>query len=156
MLRLTIEGGIEMSLPVPSQDQVMAQLRIIIPALGTIITAFGVSSAQAGSYTQIALASVGPISYVIVAIWSVMANTKASQIKSVQAIATGPASDVAVSAQTALIQATGAIAQDKAIPKSEEAKNALVAATIALPEVKTIIADKKTADASPSSSVVSG
>lgn len=65
----------------PSQDQVMGQLRIIIPALGTIATAFGLSSAEAGSYTQIALASVGPISYLVVAIWSLVANSRASIMK---------------------------------------------------------------------------
>ena len=67
-----------MSIPVPSQDQVMAQLRIIIPALGTIVTAFGISSAEAGSFTQIALASVGPVSYIVTMIWSFIANTRAS------------------------------------------------------------------------------
>src|SRR5882757_5743749 len=59
----------------------MGQLRIIIPALGTIATAFGISSAEAGSYTQIALASIGPISYVVVAIWSLIANSRASIMK---------------------------------------------------------------------------
>ena len=59
----------------------MGQLRIIIPALGTIATAFGISSTQAGSFTQIALASVGPISYVIVAIWSLIANSRESIMK---------------------------------------------------------------------------
>ena len=59
----------------------MGQLRIIIPALGTIATAFGISAAQAGSYTQIALASIGPISYVVVAIWSLVANSRASIMK---------------------------------------------------------------------------
>jgi hypothetical protein len=63
---------------IPSQDQVMGQLRVIIPALGTIVTALGVSQADAGSYTQIALASVGPIAYVIVAVWSAIANSRAS------------------------------------------------------------------------------
>ena len=63
---------------IPSQDQVMGQLRIIIPALGTIVTAFGISSAQAGSWTQLALGIVGPMSYVIVAIWSLIANSRAS------------------------------------------------------------------------------
>ena len=62
----------------PSQDQVMGQLRIIIPALGTIATAFGISGTQAGSATQIALEMVGPISYVVVAIWSLIANSRAS------------------------------------------------------------------------------
>jgi hypothetical protein len=67
---------------VPSQDQVMAQLRIIIPALGTIVTALGVSQAETGSIIQIAMASVGPISYVVVAAWSLIANTRASIMKS--------------------------------------------------------------------------
>lgn len=70
-----------MPLPVPSQDQVMGQLRIIIPALGTIVTALGVSQAEAGSYVQIGLASVGPISYLVVAVWSLVANSRASIMK---------------------------------------------------------------------------
>lgn len=59
----------------------MGQLRVIIPALGTIVTAFGVTSAQAGSWTQLALGMVGPLSYVIVAIWSLVANSRASIMK---------------------------------------------------------------------------
>ena len=97
-------------MPVPTQDQVMAQLRIIIPALGTIVSAFGVTQAQVGSVTQIALGMVGPIAYAIVAIWSLVANSQVNKIKSVQNIATGPASANSVAAQTALINATSAIA----------------------------------------------
>jgi hypothetical protein len=63
---------------IPSQEQVMGQLRIIIPALGTVATALGISQAEAGSYTQIALASIGPISYVICGLWSLAANSRAS------------------------------------------------------------------------------
>ena len=59
-------------------DQVAGQLRVIIPALGTIISAIGVSSATVGSYTSIAMTAVGPISYVIVAIWSFIANSRKS------------------------------------------------------------------------------
>jgi hypothetical protein len=66
---------------IPSQDQVMGQLRIIIPALGTIITAFGISQAEAGSYVQIALASIGPLSYLVVAVWSLIANSRESILK---------------------------------------------------------------------------
>jgi hypothetical protein len=62
----------------PSQDQVMAQLRILIPALATAATAFGVNATEAGSAAQIALASLAPISYVIVVIWSMFANTRKS------------------------------------------------------------------------------
>lgn len=127
---------------------------MIIPALGTLITALGVSSATVGSATQIALASVGPISYVIIAIWSLYANTQAAKIQSVRAIAAGPASLNAVNAQTALIAATNAIAQDPTIPQAPAAKQALIAATISLPEVQTIVTDKKTALASPSPNVV--
>ncbi len=67
-----------MPIPVPSQDQLMGQLRVIIPALGTIVTAVGVSSTSVNNLTQIALASVGPISYLIVAVWSLIANSRAS------------------------------------------------------------------------------
>jgi hypothetical protein len=91
----------------------------------------------------------------LIGTWAMALNTQGAQIASVQSIATGPSSSIAVSAQKALLQATSAIASDKSIPTSEDAKNTLIAATIALPEVQTIITDKKTADASSSSSVVS-
>jgi hypothetical protein len=61
---------------IPTQEQVMAQLRILIPSICTALTAFGVSNTQAGSYQQIALACIAPLSYIIVGIWSVMANTR--------------------------------------------------------------------------------
>ena len=67
-----------MAILVPTQDQIMGQLRIIIPALGTIVTAFGVTTAEAGSLIQFALGMVGPISYVVAAIWSLIANSRAS------------------------------------------------------------------------------
>lgn len=62
----------------PSQDQVMAQLRVVIPALGTIASAFGVNGAAANSYVNMALTMVGPISYLVVAGWSMVANTRQS------------------------------------------------------------------------------
>ena len=61
---------------VPSQDQVTSQLRILIPALATAATAFGYPQAEAGSWAQLAIASIAPISYLIVSIWTVMANTR--------------------------------------------------------------------------------
>jgi hypothetical protein len=143
-----------MSLPVPSQDQVMGQLRAIIPALGTIVSALGVSGATANHYVDLALAMVGPIAYFVVAIWSLIANTQAAKIKTVQDIATGPASNAAVDAQHAIINAASAIASDRTIPASQTAANVLVAATAALPQVQTIVTDKRTADASPSPSVI--
>lgn len=62
----------------PTQDQVMGQLRVIIPALGTIVSAFGVSSTSVGHYEGMLLAAVGPISYLISAGWSLVANSRAS------------------------------------------------------------------------------
>ena len=67
---------------VPSQDQVMGQLRVIIPALSTIVSAFGVSGATANKYVDLSLSLVGPISYLVVAIWSLIANSRASIMKS--------------------------------------------------------------------------
>jgi hypothetical protein len=132
----------------------MGQLRVIIPALGTVITAIGVSSTAVNYWVGIAMASVGPISYVAISIWSFVANTQAAKIKTVQDIATGPASPAAVSAQTAIIQAASAIAQDPDIPTSAAASNALITATISLPQVQTIVTDKQTADAITHPSVV--
>jgi len=87
-------------------------------------------------------------------IWSLYANTQAAKVASVQAIATGPASQTSIAAQTAIIKAANAIASDPSIPTHPAAKQALIAATISLPEVQTIITDQATALASPSPSVI--
>jgi hypothetical protein len=92
---------------IPSQDQVMGQLRVVIPALGTIATALGLSQAQAGSYTQIALASIGPISYIVVAIWSLVANSRASIMKA----ASKPAAPGLAAPQIVLPEAEKDLAQ---------------------------------------------
>jgi hypothetical protein len=63
---------------VPSQDQVVAQLRLIIPALGTLVSAFGVASTQVNNYEQMALVAVGPIADFVTAIWSLYANSRKS------------------------------------------------------------------------------
>jgi hypothetical protein len=73
---------------IPSQDQVMAQLRIVIPALGTIASAFGISKATDSHYVDLALSLVGPVSYLIVAVWSLIANSRSS----IMAAAAKPAS----------------------------------------------------------------
>jgi hypothetical protein len=69
-------------MPVITQDQVAGQLRVIIPAIGTIVSAIGISSTSVGYWSGIALASVGPISYIVVAVWSLIANSRASIIAS--------------------------------------------------------------------------
>jgi uncharacterized membrane protein len=66
---------------VPSQTQVMGQLQILIPALATAATAFGVSQTEAGSYAQMATASIAPISYIIVAIWAGLDRTRGAIMK---------------------------------------------------------------------------
>jgi len=93
---------------VPSQDQVMGQLRVIIPALGTIATAFGLTTVEAGSFTQIALASVGPISYVIVSVWSLIANSRKSIMLSAAkpADASTPAPQIILPVQEAALAQT--------------------------------------------------
>jgi hypothetical protein len=63
---------------VPSQDQVVAQIRLIIPALGIIVSAFGISSTSVDHYSQAILVAAGPIAYLITAIWSLYANSRAS------------------------------------------------------------------------------
>jgi hypothetical protein len=141
---------------VPTQDQVGGQLRAIIPALGVIVSTLGIYNAdKTGALVAGLLTAVGPISYIITAIWSAITHLQSNQIATVAAIATGPASPVAASAQKALIEATAAVASDKSIRASEDAKNTLIAATIALPEVQTIVTNAETAAASPSPSVVS-
>lgn len=73
---------------VPSQDQVVAQIRLIIPALGTIVTAFGLSSTTVDHYTQAVMVAAGPIAYFITAVWSLYANSR----KSIMTSAAKPAS----------------------------------------------------------------
>lgn len=92
---------------VPSQEQVTSQLRIIIPALGTMATAFGIGAAQAGSYEQIALASIGPISYIVCVIWGIIANTR----KAILAKAAKPVDKNTPAPQIVLSEQEAAVAQ---------------------------------------------
>jgi hypothetical protein len=62
----------------PTQDQIVAQIRLIIPAVGVIVSAFGVSSSSVDSVTQAILVAAGPIAYGITVIWSFYANSRAS------------------------------------------------------------------------------
>jgi hypothetical protein len=150
----------------PTRGQVDSVSRHAITIAGTAIAIFGLQ-AKGISLDQIkalinALGStVNDIVVLLAALAPLYAALKAahtasaaSQVAAVQAIATGPASDTSVDAQHAIIQAAGAIASDRSIPASQSATNVLVAATAALPQVQTIVTDKKTADASPSPSVV--
>lgn len=91
---------------IPSQDQVMAQLRILIPALATIATAFGVSNTAAGSYAQMAMASIAPISYLIIAIWTLLDSTREAIMRK----ASKPASAGQIAPQIVLAKSEAALA----------------------------------------------
>lgn len=96
----------------------------------------------------------GPVAGVWLAKVGINSSTVQGMIASLLKKAQGPVSADSVAAQKAIVHATSTIAQDNSIPSSQDATNALVAATIALPQVQAIVTDKKTADASPSPSVV--
>jgi hypothetical protein len=63
----------------PSTDQLVAQLRILIPIIGTVISSIGwVSAEQMGPIVSNLLLAIGPIAYVSSSIWSLYANTRSS------------------------------------------------------------------------------
>lgn len=67
----------------PSQDQLVAQLRILIPALGTIATTAGwMTAEQTGPLVSNCLIAIGPVMYIAGAIWSYIANSRASILAS--------------------------------------------------------------------------
>ena len=150
----------------PTKAQIDAASRHAITAAGMAVTIFGLQAkgvsmddvkaliTSLGDTVATLVQLIGAIGVMYGAFKAAHSASPTSQIDSVKAIAIGTAGPLAVDAQKALIEATSAVAQDNTIPKSEDAKNTLIAATIALPQVKTIITDSKTADASPSSSVI--
>lgn len=95
-------------MPLPTQDQVMGQLRVIIPAVGTIITAIGIASPdKVGSTTAALMTAVGPLAYLIVAVWSFFANSRAS----IMASAAKPVTPDAPAPQIVLPAVEAALAQ---------------------------------------------
>ncbi len=151
----------------PTKGMVDAAKRHVITAVGVAVTIFGLQAKGVSMENATALINalgdtattllqvVAAAGVLYGGIKAASTATPANRIADVRNLATGAASEDAVAAQSALIEATAAVAQDKSIPASVDAKNVLIAATIALPEVQTIVTDKKTADASPSPSVVS-
>jgi hypothetical protein len=93
---------------VPTQDQIMGQLRVIIPALGTIVSAIGINSVQVNYWVGIAMAAVGPIAYIAVALWSLVANSRASIMASAaQPVAPGvPPPQIVLPVQEAALAQT--------------------------------------------------
>jgi hypothetical protein len=63
----------------PSTDQLVAQLRILIPIIGTLISATGwISAEQVGPIVSNLLLAIGPITYIGSSIWSLYANSRSS------------------------------------------------------------------------------
>jgi hypothetical protein len=102
-----------MAASIPSQDQVMAQLRIIIPALGTVITTIGVSSTAVGHWEGLIMASAGPIAYAICGVWSLVVNTQKAKVQTVEAMP--GVEHITVNAQATQVLASMAV--DPASPK---------------------------------------
>ena len=164
----TNTSGIGKSIGELFSPAVLTSLRYLLTAISPLFAIVGVVALSpqkidhiinvaqqigvAAGATMALFAVVAPIA---AGAWGTFKSTQGQQVKSATVIATGPKSDMAVAAQTALIAGTSAIAQDLTIPSSSDAKDALIAATIALPQVQTIVTDQTTADASPSPSVVS-
>lgn len=127
----------------PTKAQVDAATRHAISIAGTAIVIFGLQ-AKGVSVEQVTAAinalgsGINSIVLVLAALAPIYAGLRASQSAS-------PTN------QVAQVQA---IANDPTQPAAQDAKQALIAATISLPEVQTIVADKETAAAAPSESVV--
>jgi hypothetical protein len=86
----------------------MGQLRIIIPAIGTIVSAVGIVKPDAvGSAVAGLMTAVGPIAYVIVVAWSFMANSRRSILTS----AAKPAEPGLAAPQIVLPKEEAALAQ---------------------------------------------
>lgn len=63
----------------PSEDQIVAQLRILIPIIGTLISATGwVSAEHMSPIISNLLIALGPVSYLMASAWSFYANSRAS------------------------------------------------------------------------------
>lgn len=160
-------NGIGASIGKLFSPPVLTALRYLLTAVSPLLAIVGVVALspsqidhiiavaqQVGVVVGAIAAFLGVLAPIAATIFGTFKSTQAQQIKSTSDIASGPASEVAVNAQQALISATAAIAQDRTIPKSEDAKQTLIAATIALPEVQTIVTDAATAAAAPSENVV--
>jgi hypothetical protein len=68
-------------------DQVTAQIRQLLTAIGTIAGVFGLISPDlTESYVSIAMATLGPAMVIYSSGWSIYANLKSSLIRAVDAI----------------------------------------------------------------------
>lgn len=64
---------------VPSTDQIMGLLRTYLPALGALMTAYGLT--KEASWVTTAELTVGPLAIVICGVWTLVANMRSSIMK---------------------------------------------------------------------------
>lgn len=75
-----------------TQDQLMGLLRQLAPIFGTLLTVFGMKSAAANALVDTIMTIAGPIMLVGSTIWTYIANSRASIMKSAaQPVAPGVA-----------------------------------------------------------------
>jgi len=68
-------------------DQITAQIRQVLTALGALLATLGFASPDViGSKINLIMAMVGPLMVAISSLWSIKANLKSSQIASVNAM----------------------------------------------------------------------
>lgn len=91
----------------PSQDQLMAQLRILITTLGGIATTIGISSTSANYWVNMSLALIGPVFIIAGILWSLYTNTRESIMRS----AAKPAAPGLAAPQIVLPKAEADLAQ---------------------------------------------
>mgnify|MGYP001612760081 FL=1 len=78
-----------------SQEQVLGQLRQILPVIGTILVSLGVMKPETvGNLTSTILVIAGPIMIIVSSVWSLVDKTKASMVSKVDAMAKDPTSPV--------------------------------------------------------------
>jgi hypothetical protein len=78
-----------------SQEQVMEQLKLLLPAIGSILTMLGIMTpAEYASWATAILGAIGPMFILGGMIWGVVDKTRASLIRKVDVIAKDPTSAV--------------------------------------------------------------
>lgn len=162
------DSGIGSSINKLFSAPVLTALRYLLTAISPLLAIIGVvalspqkidaiiaTAQQIGVIVGAIAALIGVLAPIMAGIWGTFKSTQAQQVKSAAAIAVGPVSDVAASAQQAMIAGTNAIAHDSSIPASTEAKAALIDAVASQPEVvgKINVTDQVLVDATQSNQV---
>ena len=102
-----------------TQDQFMAMLRQLLPALGGLALGLGIMSPdQIAKWTSIVLQIAGPLSVLVGVIWAMVANNKSSIVQSVASmpetnVRTTPSGKVVIEVDDPNLAAKAVEAQDK-------------------------------------------